>query len=83
MKNTIKSIGRVALFLVILVVLLQITNKVFDPGYWFPSGWIQDRTARLAQLSLEELEAIRSQKAAQRGGFEEKIFLMEVKTGEE
>ncbi len=54
MKNTIKSIGRVALFLVILVVLLQITNKVFDPGYWFPSGWIQDRTARFAQLSLEE-----------------------------
>jgi predicted house-cleaning noncanonical NTP pyrophosphatase (MazG superfamily) len=34
-------------------------------------------------FSLEELEAIRSQKAAQRGGFEEKIFLMEVKTGEE
>jgi predicted house-cleaning noncanonical NTP pyrophosphatase (MazG superfamily) len=33
-------------------------------------------------FSLEELEAIRSQKAAQRGGFEEKIFLMEVKTGE-
>lgn len=34
-------------------------------------------------FSLEELEAIRSQKAAQRGGFEHKIFLMEVKTGEE
>ena len=34
-------------------------------------------------FSLEELEAIRSQKAAQRGGFEEKIFLMDVKTGEE
>jgi predicted house-cleaning noncanonical NTP pyrophosphatase (MazG superfamily) len=34
-------------------------------------------------FSLEELEAIRSQKAAQRGGFEEKIFLIEVKTGEE
>ena len=31
-------------------------------------------------FSLEELEAIRSQKAAQRGGFEEKIFLMEVRT---
>ena len=34
-------------------------------------------------FSLEELEAIRSQKAAQRGGFEHKIFLMDVKTGEE
>ena len=54
MKNTMKSIGRVALFLAILVVLLEITNKVFDPGYWFPSGWIQDRTARNAQISLEK-----------------------------
>jgi hypothetical protein len=48
-----KVIAKIAGFLVIFVILLEIFCVIFDGGYWFEKKFIYDRNARMAAFELE------------------------------
>ena len=49
-----KALVKIAGFLLVFLVLLEIFCVLFDGGYWFEKKFIYDRNARLAAFSLEE-----------------------------
>ena len=49
-----KAIIRIAGFLLIFVILLEIFCVIFDGGYWFEKKFIYDRNARMAAFELEQ-----------------------------
>ena len=53
-----KAIVKIAGFLLIFVILLEIFCVLFDGGYWFEKKFIYDRNARLAAFELEQKDQI-------------------------
>ena len=49
----IKPAAKIAGFIIGLMILLKIMSFLFGGGFWFAKGYIYDRNARNAALSLE------------------------------